>query len=110
MERAAGRCKPPGVAPLRRKKEDSPMRRLPRETKETGYAVCRELEQAEDNDYIIQLLERLEEDNPCIAEFVSRLAIQHEDPVGIATSALLVYRLLESQLDANELRKKIKID
>jgi hypothetical protein len=86
------------------------MRRLPRVTKETGYAVCRELEQAEDNDYIIQLLERLEEDNPCIAEFVSRLAIQHEDPVGIATSALLVYRLLESQLDANELRKKIKID
>ena len=34
-------------------------RKLPRVTKETGYAVCRELEQEEDNNYIIKLLEKL---------------------------------------------------
>jgi hypothetical protein len=85
------------------------VRRLPRVTKETGYAVCRELEQEEDNNYIIKLLERLEEENPCVAEFVSRLAIQHEDPVGISTAALLVYRLLESQVEADELKEQLKL-
>ncbi len=77
---------------------------LPKVTKETGYAVCRELERERDNDYVIGLLERLEGENPCIAEFISRLAIQHEDPVGISTAALLVYRLLESQAEADDLR------
>ena len=85
------------------------MPKLPRVTKETGYAVCRELEQEEDNNYIIKLLERLEEENPCVAEFVSRLAIQHEDPVGISTAALLVYRLLESQVEADELKEQLKL-
>jgi phosphohistidine phosphatase SixA len=78
-------------------------------TKETGYAVCRELEQEEENGYVIRLLERLEEENPCVAEFVSRLAIQHEDPVGISTAALLVYRLLESQAEADNLNRQLGI-
>jgi hypothetical protein len=80
---------------------------LPRVTKETGYAVCRELEQEDNNDYIISLLARLESKNPCVAEFVSRLAIQHDDPVGITTAALLVYRLLESQAEADDLRRQL---
>ena len=83
--------------------------RLPVVTKETGFAVCRELEREEDNDFIIRLLERLEEQNPCVAEFVSRLAVQHEDPVAISTAALLVYRLLESQLEANALAEQMKL-
>ena len=83
--------------------------RLPVVTKETGFAVCRELEREEDNDFIIQLLEKLEEENPCVAEFVSRLAIQHEDPVGISTAALLVYRLLESQVEADELKEQLQL-
>ena len=84
--------------------------RLPVVTRETGYAVCRELEQEENNEYILRLIERLEAENPCIAEFVSRLAIQHEDPVGISTAALLVYRLLESQAEANELNEGLKFE
>ena len=80
---------------------------LPTVTKETGYAVCRELERAENNDYVIRILERLERENPCVAEFVSRLAIQHDDPVGISTAAVLVYRLLESQAEADALRRQL---
>lgn len=86
-----------------------PVKRLPVVTKETGHAVSRELEREEDNDFIIGLLERLEEQNPCVAEFVSRLAIQHEDPVGISTAALLVYRLLESQAESNALEEQMKL-
>lgn len=80
---------------------------LPRVTKETGLSVSRELERADNNDYIIAMLARLEAENPCVAEFVSRLAIQHEDPVGISTAALLVYRLLESQAEADGLRRAL---
>ena len=81
--------------------------KLPKVTKETGFAVCRELEQESDNNYVIRLLERLEDENPCVAEFVSRLAIQHDDPVGISTAALLVYRLLESQAEADSLNRQL---
>ncbi|MFC1707083.1 hypothetical protein ACFL59_09725 [Planctomycetota bacterium] len=84
-------------------------RTLPYVTTETGHAVCRELEQEEGNCYVMGLLERLEEENPCVAEFVSRLAIQHHDPVGISTAALLVYRLLESQLEADTLNEQLKL-
>ncbi len=80
---------------------------LPRVTTETGYAVCRELEREDNNAYVIAMLERLENENPCVAEFVSRLSIQHEDPVGISTAALLVYRLLESQAEADQLRQQV---
>lgn len=82
-------------------------RLLPKVTTETGYAVCRELERVDHNDYVIRLLERLEEENPCVAEFVSRLAIQHDDPAGISTAAILVYRLLESQAEADALAREI---
>lgn len=82
---------------------------LPVVTKETGYAVCRELETEDDNTYIVRMLARLEKENPCVAEFVSRLAIQHEDPVAVSTAALLVYRLLESQSEANALREQLEI-
>ncbi|MEZ6188353.1 MAG: hypothetical protein R3F62_25550 [Planctomycetota bacterium] len=83
---------------------------LPRVSKETGYAVCRELDRADNNDYIIDMLARLEGENPCVAEFVSRLAIQNEDPVGLATAALLVYRLLESQAEADLLKQQLAAD
>ena len=80
---------------------------LPQVTKETGFAVCRELEREENNGYVIRTLERLQEENPCVAEFVSRLAIAHDDPVGISTAAVLVYRLLESQAEADALRREL---
>ena len=83
------------------------MNLLPIVTQETGYAVCRELERSEHNDYVIGLLERVERENPCLAEFVSRLAMQHGDPVGISTAAMLVYRLLESQAEADSLRQQL---
>jgi phosphohistidine phosphatase SixA len=85
------------------------MVRLPVVTKETGQAVCRELEREEDNDFVVRLLHKLEQENPCVAELVSRLAIQHEDPLAISTAALVVYRLLESQAEANALSEQMKL-
>lgn len=78
-------------------------------TTDTGQAICRELESSEDNSYVVALLSRLERENPCIAEFISRLAIQHEDPMAVTTAAVLVYRLLESQCEANALRAHLEM-
>lgn len=82
---------------------------LPIVTKDTGFAVSRELESEDDNNYVIRMLARLQDENPCVAEFISRLSIQHQDPVAISTAALLVYRLLESQSEANALREQLDI-
>lgn len=79
------------------------MPKLPKVSEAVGHAVCAEMEQETGNEYIVKILERLEKENPCLAEFISRLAMRHSDPVGVSTSALLVYRLLESQIDADEL-------
>lgn len=82
--------------------------KLPRVTPEIGQAIRAELEHTAGNAYVATLLERLERENPCVAEFVSQMALQHEDPVTVSTAALLVYRLLESQLDADALKQAIK--
>ncbi len=84
------------------------MARMPIVTQEVGYAIRAEMEREPGNQYVVKLLEKLEAENPCIAEFISQLALQHDDPVAISTAALLVYRLLESQLEADDMRDQFK--
>ncbi|MCI0340559.1 MAG: hypothetical protein L0216_05335 [Planctomycetales bacterium] len=81
---------------------------LPRVTPEIGHAVKAELERTPGNQYVVSLLERLEKVNPCVAEFVSQMALRHQDPVMVSTAALLVYRLLESQSEADEMKAQFK--
>ena len=80
------------------------MSRLPIVTQDVGYSVKAELEQTPANEYVTKILERLEVENPCVAEFISHFSLQHEDSVAVSTSALLVYRLLESQMQADEMK------
>jgi phage protein D len=82
---------------------------LPTVTPETGFSVCAEMEQENGNDYVAKIFERIEQENPCVAQFISRLAMQHGDPVAVSTSALLVYRLLESQLESDALKGAFKL-
>ncbi len=82
------------------------MARLPIVTQEVGYAVKAEMEQRPANEYVAMVLERLETENPCVAEFISHYALQHENPVAVSTAALLIYRLLESQLEADEMKEQ----
>ena len=80
---------------------------LPKATPAVGHAGRAELEHTPGNAYAVQILERLERENPCVAEFVSQMAIRHTDPVAVSTAALLVYRLLESQAEAEELKRTL---
>lgn len=83
------------------------MRKLPIVTQETAYAIRGEMEQQPGNQYIKDILSRIEKENPCIAEFISKFAMNYPDPVAAAITGVLVYRMLESQLEADELKEQI---
>lgn len=83
------------------------MKKLPVVTQETAYAVRAEMERQAGNQYIVSILKRIEKENGCIAEFISQFAMSYPDPVAVSVSGALVYRLLESQLEADELKRQI---
>lgn len=77
---------------------------LPFVTNDVSFAVQAELNQLNKNEYIANILKRLfEDDNPNIANFLSKFAIKTKDPVAVLYSGILVYRLLESQAEANQM-------
>jgi hypothetical protein len=75
--------------------------RLPKVTKEVAAAIRAELLASAGNEYAAGILERLDRDNPELAQFIAIFAQTQENPVGVATGAVLTFRLLESQLDAD---------
>jgi hypothetical protein len=54
-------------------------------------------------EYIKQHLKRLDVENPVISFFIRNFAKSTNDKRGAATCALMVYRLLESQAEANRM-------
>jgi hypothetical protein len=83
--------------------------RLPAVTREVAAAVRAELLASEGNDYAVGILQRLEKDNPELAQFIAVFSQTQANPAGVATSAVLVYRLLESQLDADGLNREFGV-
>lgn len=81
---------------------------LPLVSEDVCYAVQAELHHSKENEFVIELLRRLEKDNPLVANFIAQFSLTTEDPVGATYAGLLVYRLLESQADANNLNKSAK--
>jgi hypothetical protein len=78
---------------------------LPIVSDEIGYAIEAELIQGHKDHYYGKLLKRLsEEDNPCIANFISKMSALSTDPGTTTSTALLVYRLLESQAEADRMK------
>lgn len=58
-----------------------------------------------DNDikYVKDQLRRLDTENPTVAHFIRNFAKTTKDKVGSAYCGLIVYRLLESQAEANRM-------
>ena len=59
-------------------------------------AIRAELLGSEGNEYAVGILQRLERDNPELAQFIAVFSQTQANPVGVATGAVLTYRLLES--------------
>ena len=74
---------------------------------EIGASLRRDMRGKSDQVYATTVLERLMRENPCIADFVAEYAMAPGtlDPVGVIVAAVLVYRLLESQQEADDLAK-----
>jgi hypothetical protein len=83
--------------------------RLPAVTREVAAAVRGELLASQGNDYAVGILQRLEKDNPELAQFIALFSQTQANPAGVATGAVLVYRLLESQLDADRLNREFGV-
>jgi hypothetical protein len=58
--------------------------------------------------YTADLAQRLTTENPCIINFVSQMAANSSDPRGVAETALLVYKLLENQAEADIMHDKFE--
>lgn len=78
---------------------------LPVVSEEVGFAIQAEYRQ--NKKYTQAIIVRLQEDNPCIVNFISQMALASKDPQYVAETAILVYRLLESQAEADKLNKGI---
>ena len=72
-------------------------------------AVQAELSQSQGNEYVVGMIQRLQDDNPCVANFVSQLALKTKDPITTAYAGMLVYRLLESQAQADKMKTDFKL-
>ncbi len=62
-------------------------------------------------EYVISALQKLEESNPVLAEFVrqysSAVAKTKKEKVNIASAVAIAYKLLESQTEADKMEKEI---
>lgn len=80
---------------------------LPVVKEEIGHAVQAEMLHSNGKTYEIKMLQRLaRDDNPCIANFISAFAMGMETPEArdaAMYSGLLVYRMLESQAEADRM-------
>ena len=79
---------------------------LPVVSIETGNAILRELRGDSGGEQVHELLSRLEESNPCIARFINQLSARNPESAEIYAAALIVYRLLESQDEADRLKEE----
>ena len=79
---------------------------LPIVKEEIGFAIQEEFRNSMGGDYICETLKRMEKENPCIANFISAYSLQFKESILPTMScAVLVYRLLESQAEADAMEK-----
>lgn len=79
---------------------------LPIVKEEIGFAIQEEFRKSVDGDYICETLERMGKENPCVANFIAAYSLQFEEAIlPVMACAVLVYRLLESQAEADAMEK-----
>jgi hypothetical protein len=72
-----------------------------------GFSLHEEVVGRDDDSYLTEHLTRLDEENPAISTWIRKYAELTDDPEGAMFCGLLVYRLLESQAEANQMAKDI---
>lgn len=86
---------------------------LPKVSPDIGLALQREIEDAgSEHDYIIEIIKRLNKENPAINTFLSKATEQFKSVPEVRTEAMkigyFVYRLLESQAQADKMNEEFR--
>lgn len=66
-----------------------------------------EMEKQTDIQYVKEQLKRLDIENPIIAKFIREFSKTTKDRLGVIFGSLLVYRMLESQAEANQMFQEL---
>lgn len=81
---------------------------LPIVDPDIGQSIAQAID--DEKEYVEKQIRRLEKENPAIAEFISRWSLMHDELlVEVALCGVLVYRLLESQAEADKMSEEIHI-
>ena len=84
------------------------MNLLPIVDADIGQSVAQAIENQ--SEYTEKLLKRISKENPVVAEFIMKWAMLNEDSMEETTlCGLIVYRLLESQAEADKMSEEINI-
>ncbi len=82
---------------------------LPYVSEEIGFALQGEILEKPGNEYVVEILQRLTEDNPHVANFIATMSLNSDgSPLHSAYLSILVYRLLESQADADKMKSELE--
>jgi len=82
---------------------------LPVVRPEIAASLNRELINKDDDPYINEQLDIIDDDNPVIGLWIREYSKTTDDPVGAMYCALMVYKLLESQAESNHMTSEIKL-
>lgn len=83
---------------------------LPIVKPEISASLEREVWRHEDDFYIFSQLLRLDEENPIVGQWIRRFMKTTDDPIGSAMCAIITYRMLESQSEANMMNLEYNLD
>ena len=85
------------------------MNYLPVVNPEVSHSLRRELCDKFDEPYLKEQLQILKEKNPVIAKWIKSYGKTTDDKLGAMYCGLMVYKLLESQAEANQMAEDIKL-
>jgi hypothetical protein len=79
---------------------------LPVVRPEIGGSLERDLLDKFDETYVIDHLDRLDTENPTISRFIRKFSKSTGDDIGAMFCGIIVYRMLESQAEANRMNEE----
>ena len=68
---------------------------------ETCFSIQGECTNVSDIETVKRLFKKIKKENPIVAQWVKNWSEQTDDKIGAMTCALITYRLIQSQLEAN---------
>ena len=81
------------------------MNKLPVVKSDVCFSLERNLVNISDKKYLTEQIQKIEKENPIIAEFIKRFSNKTKDKVNAMFGCIMTYNLLESQVEANNLRE-----